>query len=120
MNGRSVGLAIAAFGIFLSRVPGFSQVQVPAGKPEGPGWFLAGSAPDPGGRAVVGQGGVVVDAGGGRGGGIAACTGDIAEYCAGPTGFWARGCLTAKFAKLSWGWRALLVAFAVEKEEVAE
>jgi hypothetical protein len=114
MNGRSFGgVAAGALGAIVTAMLGFAQTGAPAGKPQSPGWFLAGSAPDPGGRAVVGPGGVVVDAGGdrgGRGGGMAACTDDIAKYCAGQVGFGARGCLTENSARLSGGCKAVLAA----------
>ena len=91
-RGATVALGFAS-------MPAFSQTTASAGKPESPGWFLAGSAPDPGGRAIVGPGGVVVDPTGGPGarrgayGGFVACTDDIAKYCAGQSGFGVRGCL---------------------------
>ena len=106
------GVATVALSIALAAAPAFSQTQAPAGKPESPGWYMTGSVPDPGGRAVVGPGGVVLDAAGGRGGGrgMAACTNDIAKYCAGQTGFAARGCLTENSARLSGECKALLAA----------
>src|SRR5579863_5577586 len=58
-----------------------------------PDWFLQGSAPDPGGRAVVAPGGRVVSTGATGGGLTAACSDDIPKYCAGETGVGIRACL---------------------------
>jgi hypothetical protein len=41
---------------------------------------------------------------------MAACTDDIAKYCAGQVGFGARGCLTENSARLSGGCKAVLAA----------
>src|SRR5713101_1966271 len=75
MNGRIfTGAAAMALGMIFTATLAFSQA--PAGEPQSPGWFLQGSAPDPGGRLVVGPGGRVIPtaggAGGGRGGPLAA------------------------------------------------
>ena len=131
MNGRNfAGVAAVALSMILTGTLAFSQTQAPAGKPESPGWFLSGSAPDPGGRAVVGPGGVVVDAGGGRGGrggrgggaggnaGFAACTDDIVKYCAGQTAGAARACLTQNSAKLSGACKAELAEGPTSANEV--
>src|ERR1700694_1469661 len=96
----------------------FSQTPAPAGTPQSLGWFLGGSAPDPGGRAIVGPGGVVIDPTGGPGarrgayGGFIACTDDIAKYCAGQNGFGARGCLMQNSDKLSTGCKTELATHA--------
>jgi DNA-binding beta-propeller fold protein YncE len=117
MNQRIfAGGAAAAFS-FTSMLA-FSQTAAPTAKPPSPDWFLAGSAPDPGGRAIVGPGGVVVDPTGGPGprrgayGAFVDCTDDIAKYCAGQTGFGARGCLMQNSDKLSVGCRTELTAAA--------
>src|SRR5437899_9774364 len=66
MKGRNrLGVAVA-LGIGVTATLAFSQPK----RPEGPGWFLQGSAPDPGGRLIVGPGGGIIgDPGraGGRG-----------------------------------------------------
>ena len=65
MKGRNfAGVAVVALGMVVTATLAFSQAQ----GPERPGWFLQGSAPDPGGRVVVGPGGRVIGApaGGGR------------------------------------------------------
>ena len=78
------GGAIVA--LSFASVLAFSQTGAAPGKPQSPDWFLAGSAPDPGGRAIVGPGGVVVDPTGGPGprrgayAGFVACTDDIAKF----------------------------------------
>jgi hypothetical protein len=108
-RGATVALGFAS-------MPAFSQTTAPAGTPQSLGWFLAGSAPDPGGRAIVGPGGVVVDPTGGPGarrgayGGFVACTDDIAKYCAGQTGFGARSCLMQNSDRLSAGCKGELAA----------
>jgi streptogramin lyase len=114
MNDRILaGVAAMALGLIFAVTLAFSQTKAPAGGPQSPDWFLQGSAPDPGGRAPVGPGGVVlpIDNGSGRGGrggggrggrgGFAACTEEIAKYCTGQIGFGARTCLTENSAKLS-------------------
>ncbi len=66
-----------------------------------PGWFLQGSASDPGGRAVVGPGGRVVSTVSSGGGLAALCSQDISKYCASESGPAARACLAQNSAKLS-------------------
>jgi len=61
--------AAMALGMTLTAMLAFSQA--PAGGPQSPGWFLQASAPDPGGRLVVGPGGRVMPSAGGTGGGRA-------------------------------------------------
>ena len=63
------GAAAMALGMSLTAMLAFSQA--PAGRPQSPGWFLQASAPDPGGRLVVGPGGRVIPPAGGTGGGRA-------------------------------------------------
>ena len=63
------GAAAMALGMTLTAMLAFSQA--PAGGPQSPGWFLQASAPDPGGRLVVGPGGRVIPLAGGTGGGRA-------------------------------------------------
>src|SRR5215472_5259046 len=104
MNGRNfAGVAAAALGIVYIGTLAFSQTETRAGTAKSPGWFLAGSAPDPGGRLAVYPGGrVATDTGGqGRLGPLTACTDDIAKYCSGQNGVGARACLTKNSDKLS-------------------
>src|SRR3979409_2452835 len=71
MNGRIFTSAAAmALAMIFTASAAFSQA--PAAGPESPGWFLQESAPDPGGRLVVGPGGRVIPATTGPGGGRAA------------------------------------------------
>jgi len=102
MNGRSsVGVA-AALHIFITGTLAFSQTEGPGAKPGLPGWFLAGTAPDPGGRRPVGPGGrVKADPGAGRGGPLAACAAETAKYCTGQSGFGSRACLAQNSDRLS-------------------
>src|SRR5437867_11687701 len=102
MKGRNfAGVAAVALGIVITAALAFSQAK----GPERPGWFLQGSAPDPGGRLVVGPGGRVIGApagaGGGRGAPLAACTEDMAKICTGQTGLGGRACLQQNPDKLS-------------------
>jgi len=102
-----------AIGLFVLLTPAFAQ---------SPGWHLTPSWPDPGGRLPVGPGGKVMQApagqgrggagrgGGGRGASLAACADDTAKYCAGQTGFAARGCLQENADKISAGCRTALSA----------
>jgi hypothetical protein len=110
MNERHFpGVAAVALGMILIGALAFSQSQPTTQGPAvggEPAWFLQGSFPDPGGRTVVEPGGhVTIPAGGGgaggRGAALAACTDDIAKYCAGQTGLGARGCLAQNADKLS-------------------
>ena len=70
MKGRTLaGMSLVAIGmVAVATTLAFSQAKAP----ERPGWFLQGSAPDPGGRLVVGPGGRVIGAPAGAGRGTAA------------------------------------------------
>ncbi|HTA70305.1 MAG TPA: hypothetical protein VK776_18585, partial [Bryobacteraceae bacterium] len=96
MNARNFAVAAVALGIVFAGTLTFFQTETRAETPKSPGWFLAGTAPDPGGRLAVYPGGrVAADTGGsGRGGFLAACTDDAAKYCDGRSGIAARTCLT--------------------------
>src|SRR5438477_9052995 len=60
----------------------------------GPGWKLAGTYPDTGGRAPVAHGGKVLPPGSSPASVLAACSGDIDRICAGRSGLYAaRACL---------------------------
>lgn len=76
-----------------------------------PGWFLAPTYPDPGGRMPVGHGGQVLSPQSG-GGLMAGCADDITRICTtGQTGFYgARECLTKNMGKLSGACRASITA----------
>src|SRR5438874_4214016 len=67
MKGRNrFGVAAVALGMGMTATLALPRPK----RPEGPGWFLQGSAPDPGGRLIVGPGGRIIgDPGraGGRG-----------------------------------------------------
>src|SRR5450755_3124222 len=110
MNRRIfTGAAAMALGTLLTAAPIFSQS--PAAGPQSPGWFLQGTAPDPGGRLAVGPGGRVIPAAlGNRGGLLAACTEDAAKFCNGQTGFGARACLDQNTEKLSAGCKTAVAA----------
>ena len=110
MNGRIfIGAAAMALVVVFTATPAFSQA--PAGGPQSPGWFLQGTAPDPGGRLAVGPGGRVIPAAlGNRGGLLAACTEDAAKFCNGQTGFGARACLAQNTEKLSAGCKTAVAA----------
>lgn len=98
MSGRiGTRAAAMALGTVLAGTLAFSQA--PTGATQPLDWFLR-TAPDPGGRAVVGPGGQVTSTGGG-GGLLSPCSDDIAKYCAGETGFGARGCLMQNSEKIS-------------------
>jgi sugar lactone lactonase YvrE len=104
-------VAAVLMGVSSVCTPAFSQTGEPGGKAQPPGWFLEGSAPDPGGRLPVFPGGRVgADTGGRTGGPLAACAGDIAKYCAGQNGPGARTCLSKNTEKLSDGCKAELAA----------
>jgi streptogramin lyase len=64
-------------------------------------WFLQGSAPDPGGRAVVGPGGRVISTASAAGGLTVTCSDEIAKYCNAANGTGSRACLTQNVDKLS-------------------
>ena len=67
-----------------------------------PGWTLADTYPDTGGRAPVAQGGKVLPPGSSPLSVLAGCSGDIAKLCNGRSGLYAaRACLTENRAKLS-------------------
>ena len=70
MKGRTLaGMSAVAIGmVAVAATLAFSQAKAP----ERPGWFLQGSAPDPGGRLVVGPGGRVIGAPAGAGRGTVA------------------------------------------------
>jgi sugar lactone lactonase YvrE len=89
--------AFLAAAILIIAAPAFSQSAV--AETRSPEWFLQASAPDPVGRAVVGPGGHVIQAGSPGGGALAACAEDIAKHCAGQNA--ARACLTQNLDKLS-------------------
>jgi hypothetical protein len=76
-----------------------------------PGWFLAPTYPDPGGRMPVGHGGKVLppQAGGGL---MAGCADDITRICTtGQTGFYgARECLSRNMGRLSPACRVSIAA----------
>ncbi len=110
MNRRDfTGAAVIALGMVFTAMPVFSQA--PAGAPQSPGWFLQGTAPDPGGRLAVGPGGRVIPAAlGNRGGLLAACAEDSAKFCNGQTGFGARACLAQNTEKLSAGCKTAVAA----------
>src|SRR5579862_5895409 len=116
MNRRNfAGVAAVVIGIISIFTLAFSQTTGPGGKSKSPGWFIGGSAPDPGGRLSVFPGGrVAADTGGRTGGPLASCTGDIAKYCTGQNGFGARSCLSKNTAKLSDGCRAALASMPAE------
>jgi len=84
--------AATALCVAITAMPAFSQ---------SPAWFLQGSTPDPGGRAVVGSGGRVISTPAAGGGLAAACSDEVAKYCSGQTGAAARACLTQNSAQLS-------------------
>src|SRR5579872_7614144 len=110
MNERIfIGTAPMALVVALTATLAFSQA--PAGGPQSPGWFLQGTAPDPGGRLAVGPGGRVIPAAlGNRGGLLAACAEDSAKFCSGQTGIGARACLAQSTEKLSAGCKAAVAA----------
>jgi sugar lactone lactonase YvrE len=67
-----------------------------------PGWKLADTWPDTGGRAPVAHGGKVLPPGSSPNSVLAACSGDIDRMCVGRSGLYAaRACLTENKAKLS-------------------
>jgi hypothetical protein len=110
MNGRIFIVAAAmALGTAFTATLVFSQA--PAGGPQSLGWFLQGTAPDPGGRLAVGPGGRVIPAAlGNRGGLLTACVEDAAKFCNGQTGLGARACLTQNSEKLSAGCKTAVAA----------
>ena len=67
-----------------------------------PGWTLADTYPDTGGRAPVAQGGKVMPPGSSPLSVLAGCSGDIDKLCQGRSGLYAaRACLTENRAKVS-------------------
>jgi hypothetical protein len=99
------GIAAVALGTMLTATAAFSQTETPPtqGPAENgsPAWYLQGSFPDPAGRTIVDPDGHVTIPARPGGGFMAACTGDIGKYCAGQSGFGARGCLAQNTDKLS-------------------
>jgi hypothetical protein len=68
----------------------------------GPGWKLADTWPDTGGRAPVAHGGKVLAPGSSPASVLAACSDDIAKICMGRSGLYAaRACLMENKARLS-------------------
>lgn len=85
---RRIRLTVVAFGIGATAAVAFSQTNPPR-EPKRPGWFLQPSAPDPGGRLIVGRGGrIISDRGAGRGpslaGNVPACS--RSPLCGNPRG----------------------------------
>ena len=69
---------------------------------QSPGWTLADTHPDTGGRAPVSPGGKVMPPGSSPLSVLAGCSGDIDKICQGRSGLYsARACLTENKAKLS-------------------
>ncbi len=108
MNGRISSCAILAVCLGFTVSLAFSQAQ--ARGVQSPDWFLQGSAPDPGGRAVVGPGGQVISAGGSGGGLTATCSGDIAKYCPVQKGVGVRACLIQNMDQLAGKCKAAITA----------
>src|SRR5881227_3002280 len=101
MNRRDFAGA-SALGMVLTATSVFCQA---------PGWFMQGTAPDPGGRLAVGPGGRVILASlGNRGGPLAACAEDAAKFCNGQSGLAARACLAQNTEKLSAGCKSAAAA----------
>ena len=70
--------------------------------PSAPGWSLAATYPDTGGRAPVAPGGKVLPPGSSPLSVLAGCSGDIDRLCPGRSGLYAaRACLTENKARLS-------------------
>ena len=85
-------LSIAAFCILI----------LPAAAAPLPGWKLAGTTADTGGRAPVAHGGKVLAPGASPLSVLAACSEDIAKLCAGRSGLYAaRACLSENKTRLS-------------------
>jgi len=83
---------LAAFLLVVSVVPALSD----------PGWTLADTTPDTGGRAPVAHGGKVLPPGSSPLSVLAACSGDIDRLCQGRSGLYAaRACLGENRARLS-------------------
>ena len=84
-------ILLAVFCLFAA--PAFAQ---------GPGWTLADTQPDTGGRAPVAPGGKVLPPGSSPLSVLAGCSADIDKICQGRSGLYsARACLTENKAKLS-------------------
>ncbi len=84
-------ILLAVFCLFAA--PAFAQ---------GPGWTLADTHPDTGGRAPVAPGGKVLPPGSSPRSVLAGCSADIDKMCVGRSGLYAaRACLTENKAKLS-------------------
>ena len=74
----------------------------PAAAAPSPGWRLANTYPDTGGRAPVAHGGKVLPPGSSPASVLAACSDDIGKICSGRSGLYAaRACLTENKARLS-------------------
>src|SRR5216117_1705188 len=88
MNGCNfAGVSAAALSIIITITATLACSQ--AKGPARPGWFLQGSAPDPGGRLVVGPGGRIIGADGGAiaarpAGAVPACS--HSPLCGNPLG----------------------------------
>lgn len=108
MNGRIFAGAATVLSIIMTASLAVSQT--PAGGTQSPAWFLQGSAPDPGGRAVVEPGGRVISTGGAGGGLTAVCSEDIAKYCSGQNGPGVRPCLIQNSTKLTGPCKAAVTA----------
>ena len=86
---------LAAFCIFAAALSSTALAQ-------SPGWTLAGTHPDTGGRAPVAPGGKVLPPGSSPLSVLAGCSGDIDRMCVGRSGLYAaRACLTENKARLS-------------------
>ena len=84
-------ILLAVFCLFAA--PAFAQ---------GPGWTMADTQPDTGGRAPVAPGGKVLPPGSSPLSVLAGCSADIDKICQGRSGLYsARACLTENKAKLS-------------------
>ncbi len=86
---------LAAFCIFAAALSSSVSAQ-------SPGWIMAGTHPDTGGRAPVAPGGKVLPPGSSPLSVLAGCSGDIDKICQGRSGLYsARACLTENKARLS-------------------
>ncbi|MES2472567.1 MAG: hypothetical protein V4601_06980 [Pseudomonadota bacterium] len=92
-------ILLAVFCILAS--PGLNQSWAQNTSPA-PGWTLADTQPDTGGRAPVAPGGKVLPPGSSPLSVLAGCSGDIDRICQGRSGLYsARACLTENKARLS-------------------
>jgi sugar lactone lactonase YvrE len=101
----------AAAGMMATKIsPPPAERSAPAPLPQ-PGFVLADTHPDTGGRAPVAHGGKVLPPGSPGSGVLAGCSGDIDLLCVGRSGLYAaRTCLTQNQARLSPRCRADLAA----------